>query len=208
MTSNKGVLIGVGIGAAIVLLCGGLLTGVAVTALAMRKGPSVALATPKATQAKVAMPATTPKAPPTLPVRPPEPPPPRYAKDKVPNADDLRRLTTASLLDFDNAVKTKDIKGLQAKLSRIWQGPMGLENLTDFVGGAIGNKADFSGVKDVVPTFNPPAQINADGHLIVEGLYAAKPQQVKFKLDYVWEDDTWKLNTYRNLSYGSAPPPG
>jgi hypothetical protein len=48
-------------------------------------------------------------------------------------------------------------------------------------------------VKELKPTFDPAAEVNSDGVLIVRGYYPTKPNHVVFQLKYIEEEDEWKL---------------
>jgi hypothetical protein len=186
MDKKQGLLL-IGGAVALVVLCGG-----AIAILA--KFPTAA------TPPRSTVPETTvvAKAPPTQPVattaaKPPEtkPAPEQFSKDKVPSEALLRQLTTDTLLAMDQAIKTKDSKALQSKIAKNAPRP----DFQNF-------NPDLSGVKDVAPTFAPPATIDKDGHLIVHGMYPSKPNRVTFEFRYVFEGSEWKLLSH-NLSTSS-----
>src|SRR5262249_39221155 len=115
-----------------------------------------------------------PPPPPTLAKRPPETKalPEQFAKDKVPSEALLRKLTTDTLLDMDQAIKSKDFKAFHGKVSKLWQAQDTPEAMKTKFGAF---NADLAGVKDVMPTFGPAPIIDKDGQLVVQGVYAAKP---------------------------------
>jgi hypothetical protein len=188
MEKNKRILVACGLVTALIVLCGG-----AIAILA--KFPTVATPSQASTpETIVAMKKTTePKPVATTAAKPPEikPVPEQFSKDKVPSEALLRQLTTDTLLAMDQAIKTKDSKALQSKIAKNAPRP----DFQNF-------NPDLSGVKDVAPTFAPPATIDKDGHLIVHGMYPAKPNRVTFEFRYVFEGSEWKLLSH-NLSTSS-----
>ena len=187
MDKKKGILIGIG-AVGLVVLCGG-----AIAILA--KFPTAATP-PRATvpETNVVAKATPTKPVPTTTAKPPpeiKPAPEQFSKDKVPSEALLRQLTTDTLLAMDQAIKTKDSKALQSKIAKNAPRP----DFQNF-------NPDLSGVKDVAPTFAPPATIDKDGHLIVHGMYPSKPNRVTFEFRYVFEGSEWKLLSH-NLSTSS-----
>ncbi|HYV34279.1 MAG TPA: hypothetical protein VE988_01160 [Gemmataceae bacterium] len=114
-------------------------------------------------------------------------------KRPIPPDDELRKMATATLLDFNDAVKAKDFTAFHAKLSTPLrkQSPKDIEDkFKDFVI----NRVDISGVKDVEAVLEEPPSLDKDGMLVVTGYYPTAPMEVRFQLKYVYEHPAWKLN--------------
>lgn len=195
MDKKKSIFLGCGV-LGLIVLCGGAIAILAkfpTAATAPRTGNVETIVGMKTTDPK---PITT-----TAAKRPPEtksvPAPEQFSKDKVPSEALLRKLTTDTLLDMDQAIKSKDFKAFHGKVAKQAQStPEAMKN--NF--GAF--NADLSGVKDVAPTFAPAPTIDKDGHLVVQGMYPSKPNRVTFEFRYVFEPPEWRLLRH-NLSTSS-----
>lgn len=111
----------------------------------------------------------------------------------VPAEADLRRLVTETLLDFNQAVQTKDFTMLYGKLSDLWKKETSPEKLQMNLQEFIDKKVDIGPIKNFNPQFVPPPLVNDKRVLVVEGHYPTEPSRVRFKLQYIRESTAWKL---------------
>jgi len=152
---------------------------------------SFAQATKASSSSAAANPAAT-----TEPAAPAAPAPlPRFTRGQVPTEAQLAELTTAVLLEFDNAMTSGNIKGLQRRMSRGWQDGEGMEDLKDFLMELMDDQTSFSHLKGERPIFTVAPALNPKGQLVLKGKYDTKPR-VTFELEFAFEDDTWKLHSY------------
>jgi FlaG/FlaF family flagellin (archaellin) len=115
------------------------------------------------------------------------------AQKAVPADEELRRLATETLLDFNQAVKAGDFTAFHGKVSAPLQQKFTAQQLQDSFQEFIDKKIDIDGIKDVAPQLDAPAAINNAGVLTVKGHYPTRPNQVRFALEYVREAAGWKL---------------
>jgi hypothetical protein len=175
---------------------------VPLTVKLLKEGSDWRVSSVTAPDAPISTKATEPKLPtPTIAKKPPEtkPAPEQFSKDKVPSEALLRKLTTDTLLDLDQAIKSKDFKAFHSRVAKVWQSGQTPEQMKTGFGNF---NADLSGVKDVAPSFAPPPVIDKDGQLVVNGMYPSKPNRVTFEFRYVFEGSEWKLLRH-NLSTSS-----
>lgn len=111
----------------------------------------------------------------------------------VPSEPGLKALTVESLLAFNKGVRAKSFAEFHKGISTLWQKQITPEKLMEVFRSFIEQDIDISPIESMTPVFEPPAEINTDGVLIVSGSYPTEPSKLQFTLKYVDENSTWKL---------------
>src|SRR5262245_47241218 len=134
---------------------------------------------------------------PALKVPPPLPPAAEAKRNDVavPPQAELERMVAEALLDFNQAVRAKDFTAFYGKVSDELKKETTPELLRQAFQAFLDQDVDISPISGLKPQLASPAAINERGVLAVEGHYATRPSQVRFRLQYVKEHDSWKLTT-------------
>jgi hypothetical protein len=113
---------------------------------------------------------------------------------EVPDKDQLKSMTEASLVSFGRAVKKEDFSAFYADTAGIWQKQTTPEKLRDAFKDFFNKDIDLpAAIEGKEPVFNRPPSIDADGVLIVRGYYPTTPNRTVFQLKYLKDDGDWKL---------------
>ena len=113
---------------------------------------------------------------------------------EIPEKDELKSLTGASLLSFGRAVKDKDFLGFYKDTAEAWQKQTTPEKLRDAFKDFLNKNIDLpSAIEKTEPVFNKPPTLDSNGVLIVQGYYPTAPNRVLFTLKYFKEEGEWKL---------------
>jgi hypothetical protein len=122
----------------------------------------------------------------------------------VPSEDELKRMVTASLLDFNRAIRSGDFAAFYDKLSAVWKKQTTPGELQKVFQEFIDKNIDISAIVGVQPRVTPPA-VNEKDILVVAGHYPTQPSQVRFELEYARDRDGWKLTSIGvNVGKGDA----
>lgn len=113
--------------------------------------------------------------------------------EAIPDADQLQKLVTQSLLDFNSGVEAKDFTDFYGTISKTWQGQTSAEKLAEVFKSFVENQIDISPIQDVSPEFSEPVAIDNNGVMHIRGSYPTQPLRVVFELNYVYERSNWKL---------------
>jgi hypothetical protein len=108
---------------------------------------------------------------------------------------EYRRLATESLLDLNHAFKTRDFTAFHEKLSAAMKKERTAKQLAMVFKTFVENNVDISGIKNVVPKFDPAVAVNDKGVLLLSGHFPTRPLLVQFDLQYVRDPKEWKLNS-------------
>ena len=111
----------------------------------------------------------------------------------IPSNEELGRLATDTLLEFDRAVQAKDFTSFHTSVSELWKSEITLDDLQDAFQVFMAREIVITGIKDVSPVFSEPPTIDAAEILKLSGYYPTSPLRVLFNLEYTFEDSTWKL---------------
>jgi hypothetical protein len=109
-----------------------------------------------------------------------------------PAGNSFERLAARTLLDLDQAIKSRDFTAFHGTLCKSQQDDSTPMTLRMRFQQFIATKVDLSGVRNVAPVFNAKPMI-VDGVLTLDGRFPSRPFRVGFKLDYVMEQSAWKL---------------
>jgi hypothetical protein len=112
----------------------------------------------------------------------------------VPDKDDLRAMTDASIQSFGEAIQDKDFSGFYLEISEVWQKQTTAEKLDEAFKDFYDKDIDLAAaIEGKSPVYDKPAVINPDGVLIVQGYYPTSPNRIVFQLKYLKEDADWNL---------------
>ena len=109
----------------------------------------------------------------------------------MPSTQELRRLTTDTLLELDSAVQARDFTSLYAGLPDAAKSSITPEGLRRAFQALIDVGVVLTGITDVSPGFTEPPAID-NGILKVTGYYPTSVALVRFNLEYIYEDANWK----------------
>jgi hypothetical protein len=111
----------------------------------------------------------------------------------VPPEAELERIATTTLLDFDQAVQSRDFAEFYGTLSDVWKKQTTPQQLQTIFQEFIDKDIDIGAIKDFQPQLTRPAAVNDNGVLVIAGEYTTAPQPVRFELEYAHERTGWKL---------------
>jgi TM2 domain/Cytochrome oxidase complex assembly protein 1 len=111
----------------------------------------------------------------------------------MPRDEELHRLVTQTLEDFDRAIQAKDFTAFHATLSTLWKTQVTPAQMHEVFQSFMVNEVSISGVKDAPPVFDALPVINDKGILILSGYVPITPLHVLFTLTYAYEYPQWKL---------------
>jgi hypothetical protein len=115
----------------------------------------------------------------------------------LPSDAELRRLTTDTLLAFDQALQAQDFTAFHASIAELWKRQTTPEQFAEAFQAFLVKKVAIGGVKDIAPVFAAPPVINEQGFLVVSGYMPTVPLLVQFTLKYTYEHPMWKLISIR-----------
>lgn len=112
----------------------------------------------------------------------------------VPGKEELKSMTSSSILSFGRAVKKKDFSGLYEEIAPIWKKQTTPEKLREAFNDFYNKDIDLpAAIKGKEPVFNRPPTVNSDGVLVIQGYYPTTPNRVVFQLKYLKDAGEWKL---------------
>lgn len=118
----------------------------------------------------------------------------RISDEKIPNDEQLVGLTEESMLTFATCVVEKDFSKLYSYISEFWAQQTSKQQLNKAFGEFITQNINLLPALEVYePVFDLEPYINHEGVLIIQGHYPTEPSKVIFELNYMLENDTWKL---------------
>lgn len=111
----------------------------------------------------------------------------------LPDAKNIERLVRDTLLAFDDAIAKRSFKEFYEGVSDKWKEQLTAGQLDRAFQPYIEHQYRISGVKDLHPIFDLPPAIDADGLMIVSGIYETKPFRTVFSMKFYYELPKWKL---------------
>ena len=117
-------------------------------------------------------------------------------EDTVPTREQSRALVLQTLNDFNDAVKKGDFSDFRETVSRQWRNTSKVSDFNKGFKQFIDRKIDVSRVNSSVPEFDPQPRIGNKYNrkiLFLKGKYDTRPLPVRFELEYLVEDEQWKL---------------
>ena len=111
----------------------------------------------------------------------------------VPPRDALAQMTMDTLLAFNRSVTGQDFTPLYEHISKTGRSRTSPEELEKAFTSFIEHGVDIAAIGQAKPAFDPAPVIDGGGRLLVKGMYPTKPARVFFNLEYVFEDEEWRL---------------
>ncbi|MDD5350012.1 MAG: hypothetical protein PHQ12_07360 [Chthoniobacteraceae bacterium] len=112
---------------------------------------------------------------------------------ELPSDKALQKLVVESLLGFNTAVQKRSFGEFYSSVSLAWQEQLTVSQLKRAFQPFIDANIDLSPIRNMEAVFDVPAEINADGILILHGHYNTAPNRTFFTLRYFYEFPFWKL---------------
>ncbi|MEZ5346741.1 MAG: hypothetical protein R2681_14415 [Pyrinomonadaceae bacterium] len=119
-----------------------------------------------------------------------------YSKDKVPSSDASQEIAKTTLLNFNDAVTSGDFSDFHKTIAKSWQRSSRPSTFEKGFSEFIEKKVNIGAIRSQEADFSPSPKIDkkyGQQVLFLEGRYDIRPRPVKFKLEYIFEDDDWKL---------------
>ena len=115
------------------------------------------------------------------------------AQNKVPTERALEALVKVTLLSFNDANITGNYTVFHAKLSKPFRQQFSPERLAETFKDFARKDIDFDIIAAYKPVYDPPAKVDKDGRLLVQGHFATEPTRVVYDLEFIPSDGEWKL---------------
>jgi len=112
---------------------------------------------------------------------------------RVPQSGDAERMISQTLLDFNNAVRSKNFTAFHSSLSDAWKKQSTPTSLQESFKEFIAKNIDIGGIKDHKPEVALPQHPTSNNTLQLKGRYQTTPAPVGFELEYANERGDWKL---------------
>lgn len=117
-------------------------------------------------------------------------------EDEVPTNSQAEALVQSTLLRFNKAVEDKDFSDFRDSVSKRWRDTSKTSDFDKGFKEFIDKEIDISRIKGEDPEFSPKPYIDkkyGKEVLFLKGTYDTSPLPVNFNLEYIVEDDEWKL---------------
>jgi len=118
---------------------------------------------------------------------------PNAERPKPPPDAELKKLVRQTLLDFNDAVQTKNFTEFHARASAPLRQQVSPEKLRQAFQAFIDRRVNIASVKDLEPKFDAAPKVDADGVLTVKGAYPTRPTRTAFQLKYFQEKGEWRV---------------
>ncbi|MBL4847709.1 MAG: hypothetical protein JKY65_19500 [Planctomycetes bacterium] len=113
----------------------------------------------------------------------------------VPAGEELRRMARATLLAFNEGVKSKSFASFRSEqCSPRFQAKISAAKFEQEFAPFTRRGIDIGGISELDPVFKTPPAVDDDDVLRMKGSYALEPKPVVFELHYDWISDAWKLS--------------
>jgi hypothetical protein len=129
---------------------------------------------------------------------------PAVAQNVPPPPRPLEALVKASLMSLNDANLTGDYRVFHARLSEPFRKQYPPDRLKATFKEFNDKNVDIDIVTAMVPTYDQPPYIDADGKLILRGFFPTEPSRVSFEMDFVSGEGEWKLIRI-NVKVAPAP---
>ena len=111
----------------------------------------------------------------------------------IPKGPEMETLVHQTMVDFAQAVKTKNFSVFYENIAEIWQNQSSLDEFSKIFKAFMDKDIDLTGVRGLKPVFEKPPYLDSNGLLRVKGDYATEPSKTTFTLKYFLEKAAWKL---------------
>ncbi|NPV01452.1 MAG: hypothetical protein HPY53_08730 [Brevinematales bacterium] len=128
-----------------------------------------------------------------------------YAQSKLPIDETLlNSLVSTTLLNFDQAIKTKSFTNFHKTFATSSQKNYSPAKLKELFGQFIENNIDISSIRTSYPLFTKIPVIDDAGDMIVDGFYVLEtsvPNLIEFTIQFRKEDAQWKPLSLKLQTY-------
>ena len=112
---------------------------------------------------------------------------------RLPRGGEVDRLISQTLLDFNQAIKSKNFTAFHDSLSEAWKNQSTPSSLLKSFEEFIDKSIDIASIRDHKPQVVPPQQLTSNNTLQLKGRYQDTPSPIGFELEYANEKGDWKL---------------
>jgi len=132
---------------------------------------------------------------PAAPGGPVVPPPPTEPGSRPTLTDpEMKKLAKETLAAFAKAVKSGNFTELRESTASPMKQKFTAEQLKELFQAFVDNKLDLTAVASETPVFDTKPGVKENGDLILTGYVLLSNSRVLFKLTYIYEHPSWKLN--------------
>ncbi len=118
---------------------------------------------------------------------------PALAQNQVPPPKPLEALVKATLMTLNDANLTGDYRVFHARLSGPFRQQYTPERLKQSFREFHDKNVDIDIVCALAPVWEQPPFVDAEGKLVLRGLFPTEPTRVSFEMDFLAWDGEWKL---------------
>ncbi len=115
------------------------------------------------------------------------------AEPTVPAEDDLKAMTSRSVLLLARAINSKDFSEFYNATAKVWQSQTTPEALKENFIKYIEQNIDLTIVEAHSPEFIEKPSIDESGRLILKGYYPTQPSRLSFTIKFIRQESEWKL---------------
>ena len=120
-----------------------------------------------------------------------------FSEDKIPSDDALQEMTKTTLLSFNDAVQAGDFADFHKTISKSWRRSSRPSVFEKAFKEFIDKKISIGKIRSMKARFAPSPRIDDAKYgrptLMLEGRYSTRPLPVNFELNYILENEDWKL---------------
>ncbi len=110
-----------------------------------------------------------------------------------PGEEVSRKLVKACIAHFAEAINKKDTSSFRLFTSKAFQKEVTVAQLNSAFKSFMDMETDFTVLDRMDPVIDPKPVLKEDGTLHIEGYYATSPNKFYYSLDYIREENMWKL---------------
>ncbi len=122
----------------------------------------------------------------------------KLSADEIPSEKKLQDLAKTTLLKFNDAVQDGDFSDFHKTISKRWRSSSRPKQFEDGFRQFIDKKVNIDVIRSKEAIFSPKPKIDDSANnrptLLLKGRYDTSPRNVNFELDYIFEDDDWRLS--------------
>ena len=111
----------------------------------------------------------------------------------IPKGPEMEALVQQTMLDFAQAVKSKDFSAFYESIAEIWKNQSSRDEFAKIFKSFTDKNIDLTGLRTLEPVFEKSPYLDSNGLLRIKGLYATEPSKTAFTLKYFLENESWKL---------------
>lgn len=115
------------------------------------------------------------------------------AEPTVPAEDDLKAMTSRSVLLLARAINSKDFSEFYNATAKVWQSQTTPEALKENFIKYIEQNIDLTIVEGHSPEFSEKPSVDESGRLILKGYYPTQPSRLSFTIKFIRQESEWKL---------------